>query len=273
MIVTQEEPALAFCEKTHESCGHACKGVTKEKRCLPCLKPACAEKSGHFEGVNEEELCTICYTCELGEEPCSQLSCGHVFHTNCLVQLLKHRWATLRISFAFMQCPSCKQEIELKKGLSKQIAAELGPLLHLKRTVEREALKNAELQGVLGDDRLKDEHDFYYNKPLEYAMHRCSFYECFKCKKPYFGGLIDCEQEMNAAEQRTTEKEDLLCQECMLSEMGVGVRKCEQHGIEFVDWKCMYCCSIATYCCWGTNYFCGPCHDIVNRVYPASPPA
>ena len=104
-------------------------------------------------------------------------------------------------------------------------------------------------------------------------MHRCSFYECFKCKKPYFGGLIDCEQEMNAAEQRTTEKEDLMCQECMLSEMGVGVRKCEQHGIEFVDWKCMYCCSIATYCCWGTNYFCGPCHDIVNRVYPNSPPA
>ena len=55
--------------------------------------------------------------------------------------------------------------------------------------------------------------------------------------------------------------------------MGVGVRKCEQHGIEFTDWKCMYCCSVASYCCWGTNYFCGPCHDIINRIYPNPPPA
>ena len=144
MIVTQEEPAFAFCEKTHEKCGHACKGVSKERQCLPCLNADCAEQAGHFEGTNEDELCTICYTSELGAEACSQLSCGHVFHTNCVIQLLKHRWTSLRISFAFMQCPSCKQEIELKKGLSKPIMAELGPLLHLKRTVEKEALYNAE---------------------------------------------------------------------------------------------------------------------------------
>ena len=53
---------VAFCEKTHETCGHACKGVTKERNCLPCLNTSCAEKAGHFEGVNEDELCTICYT-------------------------------------------------------------------------------------------------------------------------------------------------------------------------------------------------------------------
>ena len=127
-----EAPAIAFCEKTHEKCGHACKGVTKERKCLPCLDTACAEASGHFEGTNEDELCNICYTSELGSEACSQLSCGHVFHTNCVVQLLKHRWTTLRISFAFMSCPKCKQEIELKKGISQPIAAELGPLSYLK---------------------------------------------------------------------------------------------------------------------------------------------
>ena len=36
------EPEVAFCEKTHKSCGHACKGVSKERKCLPCLNAACA---------------------------------------------------------------------------------------------------------------------------------------------------------------------------------------------------------------------------------------
>mgnify|MGYP003892914485 FL=1 len=110
----EEEPPIAFCEKTHAACGHGCKGVTKERKCLPCLDSACAQKNGHFDGVNEDELCTICYTQELGAEACSRLSCGHVFHTNCVINLLKHKWATLRITFSFLSCPSCKQEIEIK---------------------------------------------------------------------------------------------------------------------------------------------------------------
>lgn len=110
---------------------------------MPCLNAACAEKSGHFHGVNEDELCTICYTSELGSEACSKLSCGHVFHTNCVVQLLQHKWPTLRITFGFMACPSCNQEIKFK-GLSKPIRNELGPLHSLKARVESEALITAQ---------------------------------------------------------------------------------------------------------------------------------
>ena len=92
-----------------------------------------------------------------------------------------------------MACPKCKQEISLKRGLSKPIAAALGPITSLKKTVEREALLNAERQGILKDERLNNPDDFYYGKPLEYAMYRCSFFQCHKCEKPYFGGLVDCE--------------------------------------------------------------------------------
>ena len=75
MIVTEdaaaeEPPAIALCEKT-KNCGHACKGVTKERQCLPCLDKDCAQSNGLFEGTNEDELCTICYTSELGAEACS----------------------------------------------------------------------------------------------------------------------------------------------------------------------------------------------------------
>ena len=82
--------------------------------------------------INSDELCTICYCSELGSEPCTTLSCGHTFHTDCIVQLLTHKWTTLRISFAFMSCPSCKQEIKLTIQTPQSVAQELRPLLDLK---------------------------------------------------------------------------------------------------------------------------------------------
>ena len=80
------------------------------------------------------------------------------------MNLRKHKWSSLRISFAFMSCPSCKQEIQMK-GLSEPIKAELGPLLGLKKKVEAQALINAEDQGILKDPRLSNIDDIYYQKP------------------------------------------------------------------------------------------------------------
>mmetsp|Transcript_23783 Transcript_23783/g.29612 ORF Transcript_23783/g.29612 Transcript_23783/m.29612 type:complete len:133 (-) Transcript_23783:1087-1485(-) len=131
-----------------------CYGVEGERHCPPCLDPACADK--HYKGgVNADELCGICYTTELGTEACSKLGCGHVFHTGCIVQLLKHRWSSLRITFAFMSCPSCKHEIEIK-ALPHPITDELGPLLGLKKKCESLALVNAEKQGILSDARVAE---------------------------------------------------------------------------------------------------------------------
>ena len=232
---------------------------------MPCLHANCSEASGHFNGVNEDELCTICYTTELGSEACTRLSCGHVFHTNCLIQLLQHRWPTLRMTFGFMACPSCNQEIQ-PKGLPRQVLKELGPLLSLKKQVEKDALKNAKEQGLLNDERISDPASDYYQKPQEFANHRCSHYLCHGCKKPYFGGLIDCEQEAANAQQHNTKKEDLLCQDCLVIDIGEGKDNCEIHGKQQIDWKCMYCCNVALFCCFGTHYMCNPCHDEYNRT-------
>ena len=114
--------------------------------------------------MRENELCKICFTSDLGEEPCSQLSCGHIFHTNCLVNLLKNRWTTLKISFGFMKCPCCNQKINFR-GLSFAVANELGPLMALKIKVEKLALQTAKEQGVLNDDRLTTPGDIYFEKP------------------------------------------------------------------------------------------------------------
>ena len=76
-----QQELFQFCNKTLK-CDHKCKGVAGEQGCLPCFKTAeCIEsvsdlastdsESNSFHGeVEETELCSICYKCELGEKPC-----------------------------------------------------------------------------------------------------------------------------------------------------------------------------------------------------------
>ena len=258
-----DDPIIPTCTK-ELSCGHQCFGVEDERKCLPCLDPACAPK--HFKGgINADELCHICYTSELGVEACSKLSCGHVFHTNCLVNLLRAKWPKLRITWDFMSCPECRQEIS-PRGLSKPIVAELGQLLSLKAKVEELALKNAERQGILNDAAVAEKDGKFYGKNQKYANKKCSVFLCNECKKPYFGGLRDCEQDMANEEQNNTQKEDLLCQDCLIKTLGYGETNCETHGAEHIDWKCQFCCAVAVWKCFGTHFFCNPCHDEYNRT-------
>ena len=43
-------------------------------------------------------------------------------------------------------------------------------------------------------------------------MKKCSFYQCFKCEKAYFGGMIECQEQLGIEE--STSKEDLICKDC-----------------------------------------------------------
>lgn len=47
--------------------------------------------------------------------------------------------------------------------------------------------------------------------------------------------------------------------------MGAGVKECAEHGSQFIDFKCKFCCSIALWFCWGTTHFCDPCHRVAGN--------
>jgi len=64
------------------------------------------------------------------------------------------------------------------------------------------------------DERILTPGDPYYDKPLEYAVAIYSYYECFKCKKPYFGGLKRCEDLMEEASGKAFKPEELVCANC-----------------------------------------------------------
>ena len=42
------------------------------------------------------------------------------------------------------------------------------------------------------------------------------------------------------------------------------IQTCIVHGSEFIDYKCRFCCSIASYRCGGPTSYCTMCHDGKN---------
>ena len=127
-----------------------------------------------------------------------------------------------------MSCPTCKQEI--KEVRYQPIVDELNKLKALRADVQQKALAEAHNQGLDQDERLQRPGINYEETLTEMAMHSCAFYECARCHKPYFGGMVDCAGQLNVEEQ--TKKEDLKCKDCIFeliraSEPGRG--QCERH--------------------------------------------
>ena len=228
--------------------------------------PGCrdSESAAASNLPDPSEICSICFTSSLDEEPCVQLGCGHIFHANCVLELLKHKWTTLRISFAFMSCPSCKHPIEASHIY--EISEELEKLYILRSDLQVKAMKIARSQQIDKDPRLSTPGDHYFGNPVKLAEAKVSFYMCSLCDKPYFGGLIDCEQEQGM--QDTTRREDLICRICLMKEMSIGSTKCKNgHGDQFIDWKCQWCCSVAIFnCAGGTLWMCDRHHTKGPKV-------
>ena len=193
-----------------------------ESDCLPCLKPECIQSAideydrfmaqpvlqrqgsnpprrsiSMKKGVKqpcvnmnaaENELGGICFTSELRDEPCVRFVCGHVFHAGCVLTLLKMKWSTLKISFGYLDCPSCKQEImiDYRVPILTDVLIEN---LKLKMEVMTSAVRMAIEEGYDKEGRVVTEGDIYYGKLAEFALHNCTFYDCFMCHKPFFGGM------------------------------------------------------------------------------------
>jgi hypothetical protein len=100
-------------------------------------------------------------------------------------------------------------------------------------------------------------------------MYKLAYYQCFKCKSPYFGGLKDCIQAQQEGQEY--KKEDLVCGKCAAVSIGAGIQNCPKHGTDFIEFKCKFCCSLSQWFCWGNTHFCEPCHkrqvdgDYVSR--------
>lgn len=111
-------------------------------------------------------------------------------------------------------------------------------------------------EGFDGTGRVAEEGDLYYRKPAEFVMEQGCLYACNICGSAYFGGLNDYE----AAVRENSSACHFLCGKCAAVELGYGSEFCVLHGNEFIDYKCMQCCSIALFVSEsGKKYDCQPC--------------
>lgn len=159
---------------------------------MPCLQPECVEKNPQATlDNNSEEYCTICYVAGLGEAPSVQLECKHIFHIDCILNKIKKRWPGPRIVFNFLDCPSCKRRI--KADHCPRIKNELKEAEKIEDAVVKKAIERAKFENLHTNSRLKDKNDRFYNDLKGFALYKLSYYQCFKCKQAYFGGMKDCE--------------------------------------------------------------------------------
>lgn len=228
-------------------CGHRCFGTVDDNSCGPCL--ICAPPGDQSE-------CRICLE-KLSSAPVVTLRCGHIFHHSCLREKLAKRWTGFRISFGFAQCPIC-QDWAVSET-SPQLSEAITKVYQLYQVVAEKAGKllqeDLEEQKQVSDPSDSD----YFQQYEKYALDRFCFYECVRCKEPYFGGKKQCNLDEDPFHYQEAE---MLCLNCMVQ---AGEHYCARHGVEFMQYKCRYCCSIAKYYCWGTSHFCENCHERMDR--------
>jgi len=55
---------------------------------------------------------------------------------------------------------------------------------------------------------------------------------------------------------------DLICAKCC----DIPIKKCPKHGMDYIEFKCRYCCNVAQWFCFGNTHFCEPCHNKAGEV-------
>ena len=227
---------------------------------MPCLAVDCVKENKKLTlEQDEDSYCPICYTAGLGDYPSIMLGCGHIMHVPCLMEKLKKRWPGPRITFFFAECPSCRTFIKLKGH--PELEEELRKVTSMYELVKQKAVQRMKFEEI---DKTEAEHlnnpkGHYYNKPEEFAMSKLSYYICYKCGQPYFGGLKSCENDGNE-HQANYKASELICGKCVSNNSASGQKQCKVHGSEYIEYKCRFCCSISQWFCWGTTHFCQNCH-------------
>jgi len=237
------------------SCGHRCFGTAGEFTCPPCLVDKCCPDLKS----SENEYCCICGSEKLRNRPVLELQCGHFVHYRCLKDRLWKRWPGARITFKFCRCPLCEEWAVPKNNyeLQKQIGDYQLMFEQIKsRSLER--LRNEPEENKRINDPLDKN---YYKQRDRYVIDRFCYYECYLCHSVYFGGKKDCED--NGDQQQVPE--ELICPNCTARKSGqFGSKNCSLHNADFTEYKCKFCCSVASFFCWGTTHFCESCHKKHN---------
>jgi hypothetical protein len=109
--------------------------------------------------------------------------------------------------------------------------------------VKKKAFERGKFEGLDKDEKMKDPNYVYFGKLQEFAVFKCAYYQCYKCKSPYFGGMKDClRAQIDADANKEFKPEELVCSKCSAVSIGSGIVNCAKHGTDYIEFKCKFCC-------------------------------
>ena len=155
--------------------------------------------------------------------------CGHTFHYKCVQKHIENGYAHHRITFEHTRCPLCKEPIQhwaFEESLAKWAL--------LEADVNERALNRLRIEGNEKHREIVEPWGQFHGNPLGFANHIYVFYQCYKCKKPYFAGNQIC----GAADDEEDDEDDeeiakqLLCSSCGTH----NIETCEKHGREWIQY-------------------------------------
>ena len=220
------------------NCGHNCLGVNNAQFCLPCLEPNCSKYVGIFN-QSKDTCCQICLE-KLSTSPIVNLSCNHFVHYFCILNRINEgkNLPGKKLNFNLIKCPVCDLLFECPSVPEIQNKIEKNKKLYIK-------VKN------LIELRLSYEK----NKPDGNPFDLYIFFLCYKCKRPYYAGKND----NNDNNSVYGSKEDCLCGKDSYVFDAKGESFCKKHGFKYIEYKCHFCCKIASRF-WSQIHFCENCY-------------
>ena len=269
--VCAAEPCAVRAEQSCDvvlPCGHPCGGVRGEENCLPCVlgcppPPAAAAAAAAAAGaaagaagagggalvagsrcaavtLDEDDVCRVCWGDELHQlcrAPSLILRCGHAFHAHCVHRIFELRWEASgpRINFGYTACPLCRAAME-----HPSLGAARAEVARLREQLGKKCLMRLRYDNLERCAELTLPSSAFFGKPQAYAMKRYTYFMCFECKEPYYGGEAVC-----GAAAGEFKPEELICGQCQPL-MG-GATECEKHGRDYLEYKCRFCCSVRRY--------------------------
>lgn len=169
---------------------------------------------------------------------------------------MEKKWPTARISFNFADCATCKAPVA-----GEFVDSAMKSIYKLKTKVITAAVKRLRLvdkkESIKGKGKKKSGEEEATQKEKETALKRFNYYLCSKCNRPYFGGEAACGE---AAAHGDDAAQEMTCGACSAKEAGWKGVNCTKHGDQYIEFKCRFCCEVATFFCFGHTHFCESCH-------------
>ena len=230
-------------------CGHYCLGVRDEIFCPPCLDKNCKYYGGIFN-QNRDTCCQICLQ-KLSDLPIVNLSCDHYIHYFCIIKKLnegKNHFGK-KLNFDCIKCPVCDTIFECPSIPSIQKKIEIQLILYL---TARNMIQQRLLYKNINSN--KDLFDIFI------------FYICYRCHNPYYAGLNkDYNNNINQKDENEFfgNIEDCLCGKDSFLPDAKGENFCQKHGNNYIEYKCKFCCNIASRF-FSKTHFCEECYKNKN---------